>query len=298
MRVFVTGATGWIGSAIVKDLLSARHQVLGLSRSDHGSRALAECGAESHRGSLEDLNTLRNGAAQCDAVIHTAFDADFSRIAVNAAIEKHAIESIGSVLVGSIRPFIVTSGVAMLAPGRVATEADEIGPVLDAFPRASEQTAVALAKRGVRAAVVRLPPIVHGRGEQHGFVPIFIRLARQKGVSAYVGDGLNRWPAVHRLDAARVFRLALEQGADDSPLHAVAEGGISFKQIAETIGRRLNVPVVSISPLEAAEHFGGLARFSGGDFPASSEKTKARLGWQAQQAGLLVDIDHKDYFVA
>ena len=207
MRMFVTGATGWIGSAIVKDLISAGHQVLGLSRSEDGSRALAEQGAEIHRGSLEDLNSLRSGAAQSDGVIHTAFHADFSKIAMTSAKEQRAIETIGSVLEGFARPLIVTSGVAMLAPGRVATEADQVGPVLAAFPRASEQTAVALAARGVRATVVRLPPVVHGRGERHGFVPIFIHLARQKGVSAYIGEGLNRWPAVHRLDVPGSFGL-------------------------------------------------------------------------------------------
>lgn len=295
MRVFVTGATGWVGSAIVQDLIAAGHRVLGLCRSEEKAPALAAAGADVLRGSLEDLDSLQEGAAQADAVIHTAFNHDFSRLAENGAQEQRAIEAIGTVLVGSARPFIVTSGIALLAPGSLATE--ESPPRLpEGFPRNPEAAVAAWKARGVRGKVVRLPPSVHGHGDR-GFIPRLIGFAREKGVSAYVGEGHNRWPAVHRRDAARVYRLALEHDAD-GPFHAVAEEGVPFKAIAEVIGRRLNVPVVAYAPDKAAEHFGWFARFVSGDCPASSAITQSLLGWSPEQPGLIADIDHPAYFAA
>ena len=298
MRVFVTGASGFIGSAIVPELIGAGHQVVGLARSEASAASLAAAGAEVHRGSLDDLDSLRSGAAASDGVIHCAYIHDFSDMAGAGAADRGAIETIGAALAGSGRPFVVTSGTLLVSPGRLATEEDAppVGPA--SHPRAaSEVLALALASQGVRVSLIRLPPSVHGDGD-HAFVPALIGIARAKGVSAYIGDGLNHWPAVHRLDAARLYRLALEKGAAGARYHGVGEEGIPVREIAEVIGRRLDLPVVSKSAEEAADHFGFLAYFLGINGPASSALTRERLGWQPAQPGLIADLDHGTYFDA
>lgn len=291
MRVFVTGATGFIGSIIVKELLGNGHRVIGLARSDTAAKSLHFAGVEVHRGDLEDLASLRSGAANSDAVIHTAFNHDFSKYLDNCEADRRAIEAIGGVLAGSDRPLIVTSGTAMLPPGRTGTEDDVPIPSSAGVPRsASEEAAASVAARGVRVSVVRLPPSVHDR-EKLGLVSQLITLAHEKGVSAFVGEGINRWPAVHRLDAAHLYSLVLEKSAAGARYHAVAEEGVPLKEIAEVIGRRLNIPIVSKSPAQAFDHFGWLGPFMGIDLPVASAKTQDRLGWRPTQSGLLADLN-------
>lgn len=290
MRVFVTGSTGWVGSAVVDELIGAGHAVVGLARSEDKIPALEAAGATVLRGTLDDLDTLRDAAAAADAVIHTAFSHDFSRFAEGCAQDARAIEVMGAALEGSGRVLLVTGGVAFLAEGRVATEADA-PPSHPGYPRRSEAAARVLAGRGVRAATIRLSPSVHGLGD-HGFMAIMAGRARETGVSAYPGDGMNRWPGVHRLDAARLYRLAMEQGATEAAYHGVAEEGVPVRHIAEVIGRRLGLPVESREP----GHFGWFAGFAAIDTPASSARTREGLGWEPTGPGLLADIDQPGYF--
>ncbi len=293
MRVFVTGATGFIGTAVVRELIDAGHRVLGLARSDAAAKSLVAVGADVHRGSLDDLESLRSGAAAADGVVHTAFIHDFSNYGPAAEADRRAIETLGAALAGSARALIVTSGTLLVQPqGSLATEEDAPNPN---SPRKSEEAALALAARGVRVSVLRLPPSVHGNGD-HGFVPRLISIAREKGVSALIGDGLNRWPAVHRLDAAHLYRLALEKSSTRAQYHGVADQGIPTREIAEVIGRHLNVPIISKSHEEAADHFGWIARFFGMDGPASSALTQEQLGWRPVQPGLIADLNAAHYF--
>lgn len=330
MRVFVTGATGFIGSAVVQELLAAGHEVVGLARSEASARALAAAGAAAHRGALDDTDSLRRGAAAADGVVHLAYTHAFSHATVGGRLkillggapgglvarfmavvndaERRAVDALGAALAGTGRPLVVTTGIGFVAPGRVATE-DTPAPSGPAVPRASEQAALALAARGVRVAVVRLPPSVHGDGDRgHGFLPTLIGIARKKRASAYVGDGRNRWSAVHRLDAARLFRLVLEQEAHDGArdgaaearrpavYHGIAEPCVPFRAIADVIGRRLGVPVVATPAERAAKQFGWFAMFAGLDCPATSDRTREALGWRPTHPEILPDLDRPEYF--
>ena len=295
MRIFVTGATGFIGSAVVSELITAGHQVLGLTRSDHGAQALVSAGAEVHRGDLEHLASIRNGAAVADGVIHAAFNHDFAHFVANCEADRNVIEEIGSVLAGSDRPFIVTSAIATVSTtnGQPASENAAVASSATSPRAASEEAAAAVAARGVSVSVIRLSQ-VHNPIKQ-GLVSDLVALARKKGVSAYVGEGLNRWPAVHLGDASRLYRLAFEKHEKASMYHAVAEEGIPLRGIATVIGRGLNVPVVAISADEAAAHFGWLVKFALLDFPASSAQTQERLGWRPLGPSLIADLEQMQY---
>ena len=297
MRVFVTGATGFIGSALVPELINAGHQVLGLTRSDAGAQSLKAAGAEAHRGDLEDLESLRRGAAESDGVIHCAFDHDFSNFVANCEKDRRAIEALGDALTGSDRPLVITSGTGMgnAVPGQPATE-DVFNPNHPNPRKASELAGASVADRGVNVSVVRLPQ-VHDPVKQ-GLITPLVQIARERGVVAYVGDGRNRWPAVHVLDAARLYRLALEKQKAGSRYHAVAEEGVPGRDIAEVIGRGLKVPVVSLSPEEAPAHFGWLGAFMSFDMPASSALTQKWLGWRPTGPGLLSDLEQMQYSAA
>jgi nucleoside-diphosphate-sugar epimerase len=306
MRIFVTGASGWIGSAVVPELIGAGHEVVGLARSDDSAAALTAAGAEAHRGTLDDLDGLRDAAAASDGVIHLAFKHDlaFSGDFQGAAdADRRAVETFGEALAGSDRPLLIASGLLGVTPGHVATEQDGHGShaAMAAFgggPQARWETAeytLALASRGVRSSVVRLPPTNHGDGD-NGFIATLVSIARERGVSGYIADGANRWPAVHRLDSARLFGLALEQAPAGSTLHAVADEGVPVREIAEVIGQQLELPVASVSPDDAGEHFTWMGGFLGLDAPASSALTRELLGWQPAQPGLIEDLDAGHYF--
>ncbi|KEF60032.1 alcohol dehydrogenase [Exophiala aquamarina CBS 119918] len=287
MRVFVTGATGFIGRAVVKELLNAGHQVLGLARSDQSAEYLVAAGAEVQRGSLDDLESLKQGAAASDGVIHLAFIHDFSDYAGSCSKDRTAIEAIGDVLTGTSRPFVITSGTLLLPQGQLCTEdtpPDLKGP--GAVRGATEQVALSFVSKGVRVSIIRLPPTNHGKGD-HGFIAELARVAKSTGVSAYLGNGLNRWPTTHRLDTAKTYLLALEKAAAGSVFHAVAEEGIPIKEIAEALGKQLSIPSVS----KTAEHFGWLAIAIGGDNPTTSAKTREQLGWSPVHASLISEIE-------
>ena len=294
MRVFVTGATGFIGSVVVKELLNAGHQVLGLTRSDAGAKALASQGAEVHRGALEDLESLRSGAAASDGVIHTAFDHDFSNFVANCEKDRCAIEALGAALAGSNRPLVITSGTGLgsTAPGVPATE-DVFNASYPNPRKASELAGITVLESGVNVSVVRLPQ-VHDTVKQ-GLITYFVTVAREKGVAAYVGEGLNRWPAAHVSDVAQLYRLALEKGEAGARYHAVAEEGVPVKDIVEVVGRGLKIPVVSITVEEAPAHFGWLGMFAHLDLRSSSAQTQKRLHWHPTGPGLITDLEQMDY---
>ena len=294
MRVFVTGAAGFIGTETTKELIANGHQVTGLARSEENVRMLKQLGAKVHRGSLQDLESLKSGARDADGVIHLAFIHDFSKFAENGAIDNTAIEAMGEVLAGTGKPFIVTSGTGLIAPGVLITE-DMRRDASPHVPRVSEQAGLAYASRGVRAMAIRLPQ-VHGAAGKAGLISYLVELARQKGAAGYVGEGTERWAAAHRLDVARLYRLALENGATGGIYHAVGEEGVPMRQVIDVIGRALKVPVVSITKEEAGDYYGPLAMFAGLDMPASSALTQQRLGWTPTGIGLIADIGQPGYF--
>ncbi len=295
MRVFVTGATGFVGSAVVRELLQAGHQVLGLARSDTAAQSLLAAGAEAYRGQLEDLASLRRAADESDGVIHMGFNHDFSKFKENCELDRKVIGILGSALNGADRPLIITSAIGVLPPGAKVTE--ETRPASPSpNPRAaSEEAARTLIERGARVSIIRLPPSVHGDGD-HGFVSILAKIAREKKASVFIGAGANRWPAVHRFDAARVYKLALDKAAHGAYYHAVAEEGVAFREIADSIGSRLNVPVVGKSPKDAAAHFTWFAHFAALNLLASSEQTQTELDWRPSQPGLIADLGRPAYF--
>jgi len=293
MRVFVTGASGFIGSATVRELVGAGHQVLGLARSDAAAQIVTAAGAEVLRGTIDDLDTLKRGAAASEGVIHTAFIHDFSNFEASCAADKLAIETLGATLAGTNRPLVVAAGVL----GLTSKPGSEDDLPSAAFPRKSEQTALAFVSRGVRAMCVRLAPSVHGDGD-HGFMPHIIAVARKQGRAIYVGDGKNRWPGVHRSDAATLFRLALEKGGAGARFHGVGDEGVPIRAIAEVIGRRLNVPVVSVTPEEAGAALGFIGQVLATDAATSNAKTRAALGWTPTHVGLVEDLERGTYFEA
>jgi nucleoside-diphosphate-sugar epimerase len=296
MRIFVSGASGWIGSAVVSELLNAGHQVLGLARSDAAAASIAALGADVHRGGLDHPDSLRAGAAASDGVVHLAYNHDFSNMEQAAQTDREAIEAIGATLEGTDRPFLIASGLLGLATGRPGTERDMPDP--DSHPRmANAATALSFAARGVRSSVVRFAPTVHGAGD-HGFVAVLVGIARDKGVSAYIDDGANRWPAVHRLDAAALVGRGVDDAPAGSVLHAIAEQGVPTRAIAEVIGRHLGLPVVSVPSEQASEHFGWLGRFFAADCPASNDLTRELLGWEPTHPGLIEDLEEGHYFHA
>lgn len=292
MKVFVTGASGFVGSAVLRDLIDHGHDVIGLARSDASAKAVAAAGAQVHRGDLTDLDSLRTGAEGADGVVHLAYHHNFDEYVDAGRLDRQAIEAIGQALAGSGRPLVVTSGMAGAAPGRLLTETDATPP---GAPRVSEQAVLEFAEQDVRVAIVRLSPSVHGEGD-HGFVPRLISIAREKGVSAYPGDGANRWPAVHRLDAAPLFRLALEQSSSGTVLHAAAEEGIASRDIAGAIGAQLGLPVAAVPAEQSFDHFGWIGGFFAADLPASSALTRQRFGWQPTGVGLIEDLEQGHYF--
>lgn len=295
MYVFVTGASGFVGSAVVKDLVKAGHSVLGLARSEESAEALLKAGAQVHRGDIYDLDSLKQGAAKCDAVIHTAFNHDFSKFKENCETDRKVIEALGSVLAGTTKPLVITSGIGVLRETRKLIESD-VPPTSDQVPRAaSEEAAQAARAKGAHVYVVRLPPTVHGKGD-HGFIPMIMGIAKEKGESVYIEQGTNCWPAVHRFDAATLYRLIIEQQPEQKVFHAVTETGIAFREIAEEIGKGLNVPTISKNAADAKKHFTWFFHFASMDCAASSERTRTTLSWNSKEIGLIQDLNEGGYF--